>query len=114
MKLCRDNGAYLFSDEMYRLLEADPATRLPSGVDSYGKAITLSGATPRPQSSARLLTQELPHTSYQPLVNGELKCKSVVHIFRKRTQWFMVHLSFKSQCTVRIRTASVLASRRSV
>ena len=43
MKLCRDNGAYLFSDEMYRLLEADPALRLPSAVDAYVKAITLSG-----------------------------------------------------------------------
>ena len=45
MKLCRDNGAYLFSDEMYRLLEADPVSRLPSGVESYEKAITLSGIT---------------------------------------------------------------------
>ena len=43
MKLCRDNGAYLFSDEMYRLLEVDPDSRLPSAVDAYEKAITLSG-----------------------------------------------------------------------
>ncbi len=43
MQLCRDNGAYLFSDEMYRLLEADPESRLPSAVDAYEKAITLSG-----------------------------------------------------------------------
>ena len=43
MTLCRDNGAFLFSDEMYRLLEADPVSRLPSAVDAYDKAITLSG-----------------------------------------------------------------------
>jgi len=43
VELCRDNGAYLFSDEMYRLLEADPVSRLTSAVDAYEKAITLSG-----------------------------------------------------------------------
>ena len=43
VELCRDNGAYLFSDEMYRLLEEDPESRLPSAVDAYEKAITLSG-----------------------------------------------------------------------
>ncbi|EFJ50513.1 hypothetical protein VOLCADRAFT_88940 [Volvox carteri f. nagariensis] len=40
---CRGVGCYLFSDEMYRLLEFDPAARLPSAVDVYDKAITLSG-----------------------------------------------------------------------
>ncbi len=36
-------GAYLFSDEMYRLLELDPATRLPPVCDLYSKGISLSG-----------------------------------------------------------------------
>lgn len=36
-------GAYLFSDEMYRGLEADPATRLPCAVDRYDRAVSLSG-----------------------------------------------------------------------
>ena len=36
-------GAWLFSDEMYRGLEYDPATRLPSGCDLYERAITLGG-----------------------------------------------------------------------
>ena len=36
-------GAWLFSDEMYRGLEYDPATRLTSGCDMYGRAITLAG-----------------------------------------------------------------------
>ncbi|GLI60467.1 hypothetical protein VaNZ11_002625 [Volvox africanus] len=40
---CRGVGCYLFSDEMYRLLEFDPEARLPSAVDVYDKAITLSG-----------------------------------------------------------------------
>ncbi|GIL55559.1 hypothetical protein Vafri_11112 [Volvox africanus] len=40
---CRRVGCYLFSDEMYRLLEFDPEARLPSAVDAYDKAITLSG-----------------------------------------------------------------------
>lgn len=34
---------YLFSDEMYRLLEYDPAERLPSVCDLYERGMTLSG-----------------------------------------------------------------------
>jgi aspartate/methionine/tyrosine aminotransferase len=36
-------GAWLFSDEMYRGLEYDPAARLTSGCDLYERAITLAG-----------------------------------------------------------------------
>lgn len=36
-------SAWLFSDEMYRGLEYDPAARLPSGCDLYERAITLGG-----------------------------------------------------------------------
>jgi aspartate/methionine/tyrosine aminotransferase len=36
-------GAWLFSDEMYRGLEYDPAARLPSGCDRYERAIALGG-----------------------------------------------------------------------
>jgi aspartate/methionine/tyrosine aminotransferase len=36
-------GAWLFSDEMYRGLEYDPAARLASGCDTYERAITLAG-----------------------------------------------------------------------
>ncbi len=36
-------GAWLFSDEMYRGLEFDPAARLSPGCDLYERAITLGG-----------------------------------------------------------------------
>jgi aspartate/methionine/tyrosine aminotransferase len=36
-------GVWLFSDEMYRGLEYDPAARLSSGCDLYERAITLGG-----------------------------------------------------------------------
>jgi aspartate/methionine/tyrosine aminotransferase len=36
-------GAYLFSDEVYRGLEFDPADRLPATADLYPKAISLGG-----------------------------------------------------------------------
>ncbi len=36
-------SAWLFSDEMYRGLEYDPAARLSSGCDLYERAITLAG-----------------------------------------------------------------------
>jgi len=41
--LARQHGIYLFSDEMYRLLEADPAERLPAMCDLYERGISLGG-----------------------------------------------------------------------
>jgi aspartate/methionine/tyrosine aminotransferase len=43
IELTRAHGAFLFSDEMYRLLEADPSQRLPAVCDLYEKGISLSG-----------------------------------------------------------------------
>jgi aspartate/methionine/tyrosine aminotransferase len=39
--LCRRHGIWLFSDEIYRLIERDPATRLPAAVDAYERGISL-------------------------------------------------------------------------
>lgn len=36
-------GAWVLSDEMYRLLEPTPETRLPAAVDVYERAVSLSG-----------------------------------------------------------------------
>ncbi len=36
-------GAWLFSDEMYRLLEPSPAVRLPAAADMYQRAMSLAG-----------------------------------------------------------------------
>lgn len=41
--LARKHDLYIFSDEMYRFLEYDPALQLPSVCDLYEKGITLSG-----------------------------------------------------------------------
>jgi aspartate/methionine/tyrosine aminotransferase len=41
VKIADSIGATLFSDEVYRGLEADPATRLPAGADLYPKAVSL-------------------------------------------------------------------------
>lgn len=41
--LARRRRLYLFSDEMYRLLEHDPAQLLPSVADRYERGIALSG-----------------------------------------------------------------------
>jgi aspartate/methionine/tyrosine aminotransferase len=43
LTLARRHDLHVFSDEMYRWLEHDPAQRLPSACESYDKAITLSG-----------------------------------------------------------------------
>jgi aspartate/methionine/tyrosine aminotransferase len=39
--IAREVGAYLFSDEVYRELEHDPAARLPAACDLYERAISL-------------------------------------------------------------------------
>jgi aspartate/methionine/tyrosine aminotransferase len=43
VELARDRGIYIFSDEMYRMLEYDPTHRLPAMCDLYDKGISLSG-----------------------------------------------------------------------
>jgi aspartate/methionine/tyrosine aminotransferase len=43
LELSREHGLYLFSDEMYRLLEYDPGERLPPACDEYANAISLGG-----------------------------------------------------------------------
>ena len=40
---CGAVGAWVFSDEMYRLLEPTAAERLPAAVDRYERAVSLSG-----------------------------------------------------------------------
>ena len=40
--LCRERDIYLFSDEVYRLIERRPEIRLPQGADVYEKAISLN------------------------------------------------------------------------
>jgi aspartate/methionine/tyrosine aminotransferase len=42
ISLCRDHNIWLFSDEVYRLIERDPALRLPQIVDVYEKGISLN------------------------------------------------------------------------
>ena len=41
VEVAREADAYLFSDEVYRFLEHDPADRLPAAVDRYEKAVSL-------------------------------------------------------------------------
>ncbi|MEZ4732616.1 MAG: aminotransferase class I/II-fold pyridoxal phosphate-dependent enzyme [Caldilineaceae bacterium] len=45
VEFARAHGLYLFSDEMYRLLEHDESLRLPPLCDLYERAITLSGVS---------------------------------------------------------------------
>ena len=41
VEIAREADAYLFSDEVYRLLEHDPDDRLPAAADLYEKAVSL-------------------------------------------------------------------------
>jgi aspartate/methionine/tyrosine aminotransferase len=43
IRLARKHNLYLFSDEMYRLLEYEPANQLPPVCELYEKGISLSG-----------------------------------------------------------------------
>ena len=40
--LCRLHGIYLLSDEVYRLIERDPALRLPQAADVYERGVSLN------------------------------------------------------------------------
>lgn len=40
--ICRKHGIWLFSDEVYRLIEKDEALRLPQAVDAYERGISLN------------------------------------------------------------------------
>jgi len=42
ISLCRETGIYLFSDEVYRLVERDPSIRLPQAADVYEKGLSLN------------------------------------------------------------------------
>ena len=42
INLCRKHGLYLFSDEVYRLVEGDPSSRLPQAADMYERALSLN------------------------------------------------------------------------
>jgi aspartate/methionine/tyrosine aminotransferase len=42
VEICRSRGLWLFSDEVYRLIERDPALRLPQVVDVYERGISLN------------------------------------------------------------------------
>jgi len=42
IKLCRERGIYLFSDEVFRLIERDTSLRLPQVADVYEKGLSLN------------------------------------------------------------------------
>jgi aspartate/methionine/tyrosine aminotransferase len=42
VEICRSRGIWLFSDEVYRLIERDPDIRLPQAVDAYERGISLN------------------------------------------------------------------------
>jgi aspartate/methionine/tyrosine aminotransferase len=43
LALVEEKSLYLFSDEIYRMLEHDPAMRLPAAADCYARAVSLGG-----------------------------------------------------------------------
>jgi aspartate/methionine/tyrosine aminotransferase len=45
IELCKERGAYIFCDEVYRYLEIDEKDRLPSIADAYEKGIALNVMT---------------------------------------------------------------------
>jgi aspartate/methionine/tyrosine aminotransferase len=45
LKLAARHGFYVFSDEVYREMEHDPATRLPAACDLYDRAISLGSVS---------------------------------------------------------------------
>jgi hypothetical protein len=42
IKICREHGLWLLSDEVYRLIERTPSLRLPAAVDHYERGLSVS------------------------------------------------------------------------
>jgi aspartate/methionine/tyrosine aminotransferase len=42
IEICREHGLWLLSDEIYRLMERDPAMRQPAAADRYERALSVS------------------------------------------------------------------------
>ena len=42
IEICRQHDLYLFSDEVYRLLELDPSKRIDQAADAYEKGLSLN------------------------------------------------------------------------
>jgi aspartate/methionine/tyrosine aminotransferase len=42
IKICREHGLWLLSDEVYRLIERSPSLRLPAAVDGYERGLSIS------------------------------------------------------------------------
>jgi aspartate/methionine/tyrosine aminotransferase len=42
IKMCREHGLWLLSDEVYRLIERSPSLRLPAAVDGYERGLSIS------------------------------------------------------------------------
>jgi aspartate/methionine/tyrosine aminotransferase len=42
IEICREQGIWLLSDEVYRLIERDPSMRRPAAVDRYDRALSVS------------------------------------------------------------------------
>jgi aspartate/methionine/tyrosine aminotransferase len=42
IKICREHGLWLLSDEVYRLIERSPSLRLPAAVDGYERSLSIS------------------------------------------------------------------------
>jgi aspartate/methionine/tyrosine aminotransferase len=42
VEICRERGIWLFSDEVYRLIEREPSLRLPQAADVYARGISLN------------------------------------------------------------------------
>lgn len=45
IEFCRQRGIWLFSDEVYRLIERNPALRLPAVVDAYERGVSLGSVS---------------------------------------------------------------------
>jgi aspartate/methionine/tyrosine aminotransferase len=42
IKICREHGLWLLSDEVYRLIERSPSLRLPAAADGYERGLSIS------------------------------------------------------------------------
>lgn len=106
LTLARTHDCSIFSDEMYRLLEYDPAARLPAVCDAYEKGISLSGLS-KAFSLSGLRTGWLA-TQQSALIDGWLTFKDYTTICNSAPGEILAIMALQSKETILQRNLALI------
>ncbi len=112
VSLARARGAYIFSDEMYRLLEPEAGQRLPAMADAYEKGISLSGLS----KSFALAGLRVGWLAAQDaaLVDAFLAFKDYTTICHSAPSEILAIIALRARDTILARNLGIVAQNRTI